>query len=71
MGPAFCGSDAAEPARGAVAWPASTLISTSYVLESDDVLAPVAIAEAYFQLYRQQRSAWTHEIDVRPVGEKF
>ncbi|MBR1275950.1 SDR family NAD(P)-dependent oxidoreductase [Bradyrhizobium sp. AUGA SZCCT0283] len=39
--------------------------------ESDDVLAPGAIAEAYFQLYRQQRSAWTHEIDVRPVGEKF
>ncbi len=39
--------------------------------ESDHVLAPVAIAEAYFQLYRQQRSAWTHEIDVRPVGEKF
>ena len=38
---------------------------------SDDVLAPVAIAEAYFQLYLQQRSAWTHEIDVRPVGEKF
>lgn len=39
--------------------------------ESDDVLAPVAIAEAYFQLYKQQRSAWTHEIDLRPVGEKF
>lgn len=39
--------------------------------ESDAVLAPIAIAEAYFQLYRQQRSAWTHEIDVRPVGEKF
>jgi NAD(P)-dependent dehydrogenase (short-subunit alcohol dehydrogenase family) len=39
--------------------------------ESDDVLAPVAVAEAYFQLYQQQRSAWTHEIDLRPVGEKF
>lgn len=39
--------------------------------ESDDVLAPVAIAEAYFQLHKQQRSAWTHEIDLRPVGEKF
>lgn len=39
--------------------------------ESDDVLAPVAVAEAYFQLFQQQRSAWTHEIDLRPVGEKF
>lgn len=39
--------------------------------ESDSVLAPAAIAEAYFQLYRQRRSAWTHEIDLRPVGEKF
>lgn len=39
--------------------------------ESEGVLAPAAIAEAYFQLYRQQRSAWTHEIDLRPVGEKF
>lgn len=40
-------------------------------VEREDVLAPAAIAEAYFQLYRQQRSAWAHEIDLRPVGEKF
>jgi NAD(P)-dependent dehydrogenase (short-subunit alcohol dehydrogenase family) len=38
---------------------------------SEGVLEPAAIAEAYFQLHRQQRSAWTHEIDLRPVGEKF
>jgi NAD(P)-dependent dehydrogenase (short-subunit alcohol dehydrogenase family) len=38
---------------------------------SEGILQPAAIAEAYFQLHRQQRSAWTHEIDLRPVGEKF
>ncbi len=34
-------------------------------------LAPAAMAEAYFDLYRQDRSAWSHEIDLRPMGEKF
>jgi NAD(P)-dependent dehydrogenase (short-subunit alcohol dehydrogenase family) len=38
---------------------------------SEGVLVPAAIAEAYYQLHRQERSAWTHEIDLRPVGEKF
>ena len=35
------------------------------------VLKPAEIAEAYYQLYRQKRSAWTHEIDLRPSEEKF
>lgn len=30
-----------------------------------------AIAEAYWQLHRQPRSAWTHEIDLRPFKEPF
>jgi NAD(P)-dependent dehydrogenase (short-subunit alcohol dehydrogenase family) len=30
-----------------------------------------AIAEAYWQLHRQHRSAWTHEIDLRPYREPF
>ena len=34
-------------------------------------LKPAAIAEAYYQLYLQERSAWTHEIDLRPSVEKF
>jgi NAD(P)-dependent dehydrogenase (short-subunit alcohol dehydrogenase family) len=37
----------------------------------DSVLAPDAIAELYLQLHHQPRSAWTHEIDVRPWSEKF
>ncbi|HML29813.1 MAG TPA: SDR family NAD(P)-dependent oxidoreductase [Hyphomicrobium sp.] len=29
------------------------------------------IAEAYWSLHRQQRSAWTHELDLRPFKEPF
>jgi NAD(P)-dependent dehydrogenase (short-subunit alcohol dehydrogenase family) len=34
-------------------------------------LSPAAIAEAYWQLHRQARSAWTQELDLRPWAEKF
>jgi NAD(P)-dependent dehydrogenase (short-subunit alcohol dehydrogenase family) len=34
-------------------------------------MGPTAIAEAYHALHRQARSAWTHEIDLRPAGETF
>ncbi|MET3106377.1 NAD(P)-dependent dehydrogenase (short-subunit alcohol dehydrogenase family) [Oxalobacteraceae bacterium GrIS 1.18] len=37
----------------------------------DSLLDPDAIAELYLQLHRQSRSAWSHEIDVRPWSEKF
>ena len=37
----------------------------------DALLEPDAIAAAYLALHRQHRSAWTHEIDVRPWSEKF
>jgi NAD(P)-dependent dehydrogenase (short-subunit alcohol dehydrogenase family) len=37
----------------------------------DGLLDPNAIAEAYWQLYRQPRSAWTLELDLRPWVEKF
>ncbi len=32
----------------------------------DGLLLPDQIAETYWHLYRQHRSAWTHEIDLRP-----
>ncbi len=34
-------------------------------------LDPDAIAESYFHLHRQPRTAWTWEIEVRPWTEKF
>ena len=38
---------------------------------ADGMLQPDAIAETYMQVYRQHRSAWTFEIDLRPWVEKF
>ena len=40
--------------------------------QSEDLgLAPDAIAETYYRIYAQPRSAWTFETDLRPWGEKF
>jgi NAD(P)-dependent dehydrogenase (short-subunit alcohol dehydrogenase family) len=38
---------------------------------SDGILNPDAIAEAYWQLHCQHRSAWTHELDLRPWSETW
>lgn len=38
---------------------------------NDLVLSPDAIAEQYVALHKQHRSAWTHELDLRPWGEKW
>ncbi len=38
---------------------------------SDGILDPEAIAESYWQLHRQHRSAWTHELDLRPWTETW
>ena len=37
----------------------------------DGLLHPDAIAANYLALHRQQRSAWTQELDLRPWVEKF
>ena len=39
--------------------------------ENDGIVSPDAIAEAYWQIHVQHRSAWTHELDLRPWSEKF
>ena len=38
---------------------------------SDSRLRPEAIAQVYLDLHRQQRSAWTQELDLRPSVEHF
>ena len=35
------------------------------------ILSPDAIAANYVMLHKQPRSAWTHELDLRPWGEKW
>ena len=38
---------------------------------ADLILSPDAIAANYVMLHNQPRSAWTHELDLRPWGEKW
>jgi NAD(P)-dependent dehydrogenase (short-subunit alcohol dehydrogenase family) len=40
-------------------------------LGEDGMLDPEAIAESYWQIHRQPRTAWSHEIDLRPFKETF
>ncbi len=40
-------------------------------LGEDGMLGVDAVAENYWQIHRQPRSAWTHEIDLRPFKETF
>jgi NAD(P)-dependent dehydrogenase (short-subunit alcohol dehydrogenase family) len=37
----------------------------------DALLDPDAIAQTYLDVYRQRRSAWSFEVDLRPWAEKF
>ena len=40
-------------------------------LQDGDFLKPDAVAETYWHLAHQDRSAWTMELEVRPFKEKF
>lgn len=40
-------------------------------LGPDAMLDTAAIAELFYQVHAQPRSAWTFEADLRPFGEKF
>ena len=39
--------------------------------DNEGILNPEAIADAYWQLHTQQKSAWTHEMDLRPWMEAW
>jgi NAD(P)-dependent dehydrogenase (short-subunit alcohol dehydrogenase family) len=39
--------------------------------DESTMLSPDAIAEAYWQLHRQNSTAWTLELDLRPAVESF
>jgi hypothetical protein len=54
-------------------WRAPARVSTSnrQRAREDGMLNIDAIAEIYGQIHRQPRSAWTHEVDLRPFKEPF
>jgi NAD(P)-dependent dehydrogenase (short-subunit alcohol dehydrogenase family) len=37
----------------------------------EGLLNPDAVADVYWSLHQQPRSAWTHELDLRPAQENF
>lgn len=39
--------------------------------EADVLMRPESIAETYWNLHLQTRDAWTHELDLRPFGERW
>ena len=39
--------------------------------KKEDLLSPDAIAETYWHLAHQHRSAWTMELELRPFKENF
>jgi len=39
-------------------------------MEQDGLLLPEKIADTYLHLAQQHRSAWTHEIDLRPFSDR-
>ena len=41
------------------------------LLDRDEILKPDDIAAAYVALHKQPRSAWTHELDLRPWRETW
>jgi len=45
-------------------------LRTSRGKEHDGLLLPAEVAETYFHIAQQHRSAWTHEIDLRSFSDR-
>lgn len=53
------------------AWIHENVPGASELKKVDGLLDPDAIAENYWHLHTQPRTAWTHELDLRPYMERF
>jgi NAD(P)-dependent dehydrogenase (short-subunit alcohol dehydrogenase family) len=53
------------------AWIRENFPERAALKDRDGILDPEAIAENYWQLHCQPRSAWTHELDLRPWMESW
>jgi NAD(P)-dependent dehydrogenase (short-subunit alcohol dehydrogenase family) len=53
------------------AWIRENFPERAALKSQDGILDPEAIAENYWQLHCQPRSAWTHELDLRPWIENW
>jgi hypothetical protein len=57
--------------RGRIAERIAADPSAAERLEPGRLLSPATIAETYWQLHRQPRDGWTHELDIRPSRETW
>lgn len=71
--PAIVVMGAGDATGGAIdtPWIARNFPERHALKDRDGILNPDDIAEAYWQLHRQPRSAWTLELDLRPWMEPF
>lgn len=53
------------------AWIRENFLAHKTDRHEDDIVQPDSIAEAYVQLHRQPRDAWTFEMDLRPWVETW
>jgi NAD(P)-dependent dehydrogenase (short-subunit alcohol dehydrogenase family) len=53
------------------AWIRENFPERAALKPQDGILDPDAIAENYWRLHTQHRSAWTHELDLRPWMENW
>jgi NAD(P)-dependent dehydrogenase (short-subunit alcohol dehydrogenase family) len=53
------------------AWIRENFPQAAALKPQDGILDPDAIAEMYWTLHKQPRSAWTHELDLRPWMEAW
>jgi NAD(P)-dependent dehydrogenase (short-subunit alcohol dehydrogenase family) len=53
------------------AWIRENFPERAALKDQDGILSPEAIAENYWMLHCQPRSAWTHELDLRPWIERW
>ena len=49
----------------------ANFLDAAELVEREEILDPDAVAAEYVHLWKQPRSAWTHELDLRPWKEKF
>jgi len=40
-------------------------------IQPGQLMNPASVGEAYWMLHQQTRDAWTHELDLRPYGERW
>jgi NAD(P)-dependent dehydrogenase (short-subunit alcohol dehydrogenase family) len=52
-------------------WVRRRIAAAGSSAEDRILMSPASIAETYWQLHRQPRDAWTHELDLRPSRETW